>query len=210
MKNLPAMQFDSWVGKIPWRRDRLPTPVFLGFPCGSAGKESACSAGDLAAVPGLGRFLQKGKATHSSILAWRIPWTVKSMESTKSRTGLSDFHFHFGVVSQEREDYPRLTLGEAWTMSMRLTFPLTWQDLAHLCIWFRMTKKRTNCCPNTEFWLILYRFASVNAALNMLKIWPRMVLRTCSNCSELVQFILQISFSLSSDLRYFIYFISEC
>ena len=43
--------FDSWVGKIPWRRDRLPTPVFLGFPCGSAGKESAC----LGSIPGLGR-----------------------------------------------------------------------------------------------------------------------------------------------------------
>ena len=28
----------SWVGKIPWRRDRLPIPVFLGFPSGSAGK----------------------------------------------------------------------------------------------------------------------------------------------------------------------------
>ena len=32
--------FDSWVGKIPWRRDRLPTPVFLGFAGGSDGKES--------------------------------------------------------------------------------------------------------------------------------------------------------------------------
>ena len=30
--------FDSWVGKIFWRMDRLCTPVFLGFPCGSAGK----------------------------------------------------------------------------------------------------------------------------------------------------------------------------
>ena len=38
IKNLPAMQFDSWVGKICWKRDRLPTPVFLDFPCGSAGK----------------------------------------------------------------------------------------------------------------------------------------------------------------------------
>ena len=37
---------DSWVGKIPWRMDRLPTPVFLGFPGDSDGKESACSAGD--------------------------------------------------------------------------------------------------------------------------------------------------------------------
>ena len=31
--------FNSWVGKILWRMDRLPTPVFLGFPYGSAGKE---------------------------------------------------------------------------------------------------------------------------------------------------------------------------
>ena len=40
-------------GKIHWRRDRLPTPVFLGFPCGSAGKESACNVGDLGSIPGL-------------------------------------------------------------------------------------------------------------------------------------------------------------
>ena len=32
-----------------------PTPVVLGFPGGSAGKESACSVGDLGSVPGLGR-----------------------------------------------------------------------------------------------------------------------------------------------------------
>ena len=44
-----------WVGKIPWRRDRLPTPVFLGFPGSSAGKESAYKAGDLSSIPGLGR-----------------------------------------------------------------------------------------------------------------------------------------------------------
>ena len=47
--------FDPWVGKIPWRRDRLLTPVFLGFPGGSIGKESACNVGDLGLTPGLGR-----------------------------------------------------------------------------------------------------------------------------------------------------------
>ena len=57
VKNLPAMQETcvqslSWEG--PLRRERLPTPVFLGFPCGSAGKESACYAGDLGSIPGLG------------------------------------------------------------------------------------------------------------------------------------------------------------
>ena len=50
--------------------------ALLGFPCGSAGKESACNVGDLGSIPGLGRSLEKGKATHSSIVAWRIPWTV--------------------------------------------------------------------------------------------------------------------------------------
>ena len=38
----------------------LPTPVFLGFPGGSAGKESACNPVDLGLVPGLGRYPGKG------------------------------------------------------------------------------------------------------------------------------------------------------
>ena len=63
------------VRKIPWRRDRLPTPVFLGFPGGLDGKIYACNSGDLGSVPGLEDPLQEGVATHSSILAWRIPWT---------------------------------------------------------------------------------------------------------------------------------------
>ena len=54
------------VGKIRWRGARLPTPVFLGFPCGSAGKESACNAGDLGSIPGVGRSPGEGKG--SSIL----------------------------------------------------------------------------------------------------------------------------------------------
>ena len=47
--------FDSWVRKFPWRRDRLPTPEFLGFPDGSDGKESACNVEDLGWIPRLGR-----------------------------------------------------------------------------------------------------------------------------------------------------------
>ena len=47
----------------------------MGFPGGSDGKESACNAGDPGLIPGSGRTLEKGMATHSNILAWRIPWT---------------------------------------------------------------------------------------------------------------------------------------
>ena len=116
VKNLPAVQ--ETPVQICWRRDRLPTPVFSGFPCSSAGKESTCNAGDSGSIPGLGRSagegtgyplqyswvflvvqlvknppamqetwvrslgwedpLEEGTATHSNILAWRIPWTVYS------------------------------------------------------------------------------------------------------------------------------------
>ena len=50
-----------WVKKIHWRRDRLPILVSTGFPCGSAGKESAYNVGDLGSIPGLGRSPGEGK-----------------------------------------------------------------------------------------------------------------------------------------------------
>jgi len=57
-----------------------------GFPGGSDAKESACSVGDLGLILGWEDLLEKGMAGHSSILAWRIPWTeepvrVQSMGS---------------------------------------------------------------------------------------------------------------------------------
>ena len=61
-----------------------------GFPGGSDRKESACNAGDLGSTPGVGRSLEKGMETHSSNLAWRIPWTeeaggLQSMGSQRVR-----------------------------------------------------------------------------------------------------------------------------
>ena len=72
---------------------RLPTPVFLGFPGGSACKESTCDGGDLDSIPELGR--EEGMATHSSIFAWRIPkdraaWQAVVHGVAKSWTRLSD------------------------------------------------------------------------------------------------------------------------
>ena len=76
--------FNSWVGKIPWRRDRLPTSVFLGFPVGSDGKESAMRETWLRSL-GRENPLEKGKATHSSIRAWRIPWRERSLADYSPR-----------------------------------------------------------------------------------------------------------------------------
>ena len=66
----------------------------LGFPCGSADKKSACNAGDLGWIPGLGRYPREGKG---------YPLQYSGLENSmgciirgvaKSRTWLSDFHFH--------------------------------------------------------------------------------------------------------------------
>ena len=49
----------------------------MGFPSGSNGKESACNAGDLSSIPGLGRSPAGGMATHSqaTLLPGESPWT---------------------------------------------------------------------------------------------------------------------------------------
>ena len=104
VKNPPAMQeilVQSLCQGVPRRRDRLPIPVFLGFPDGSDGKESTCNAEDLDSIPGLGRSPGgAGMATHSNILGQRNPidrgaWWATVHGITKSQTQLSDFHFHF-------------------------------------------------------------------------------------------------------------------
>ena len=68
-------------GRFPARAKRLlelfydhPHPL-RGFPGGSAGKESACNAGELGLILGQEDPLEKGMATLSGIHAWRIPWT---------------------------------------------------------------------------------------------------------------------------------------
>ena len=90
-------QFNSWDGKICWRRDGLPTPVFLGFPCGSAGKESSCNAGDLSLKPELGRSSGEGKGYPVQYSDPENSKTCIARGVSKSRTGLKDFHFHLNV-----------------------------------------------------------------------------------------------------------------
>ena len=85
-------QFNFWVGKIRWRRNRLSLPVFLSFPCGSAVKESACNVGDLGWIPGLGRFPGEGKGYPLQYSGLENSMDYKVHGVAKSRTQLSDFH----------------------------------------------------------------------------------------------------------------------
>ena len=77
-------------------RDRLPTPVFLGFPCGSAGEESACNAGDLGSIRGLERSPGEGKGYPLQYSGLENSMDCIVHGVTKSRTRVSDFHFDGG------------------------------------------------------------------------------------------------------------------
>ena len=111
VKNPPAMQeilgqedpFNSWVRKIPWRRDRLPPPVFLGFPGSSGAKDSTCNVGDL----GLGRSTGEGNEGNSYPLQYsclensldRGAWQVTVHGVAKSWTWLT-FTFHISLLAK--------------------------------------------------------------------------------------------------------------
>ena len=83
-------RFHFWVRKIRWRRDRLPTPVILGFPGGWADKKSACNAGDLGLIPGLGRVPRRMERLPTPIVFWPgefhglyRPWGCEELDTTE-------------------------------------------------------------------------------------------------------------------------------
>ena len=102
VKNQPARQETpvQFLGpKICWRRDRLSIPVFLGFPCASAGKESACNVGDLGLTPGLGRSPGEGKGYPLQYFGLENPMDSIVHLVSKSWTRLRNFHFTSPLLS---------------------------------------------------------------------------------------------------------------
>ena len=77
--------------KLSYTQDLL-----MGFPCASTGKEPPAMWETWVWSLCWKDPLEKGKATHSSILAWRIPWTVHGVANSQTR--LSDFYFHFLIM----------------------------------------------------------------------------------------------------------------
>ena len=88
-------QFNSWVRKIRWRRDRLPTLVFLGFPGGSVSKESTCNVGDLGSIPGLGRSTGERKGYPLQYSGLENSMDCLSMRSQSVRHDWETFTFAF-------------------------------------------------------------------------------------------------------------------
>ena len=87
-----TMRFYFWVRKVCWRRDKLPAPIFLGFPCYSAGKESACNVGDVGWIPGLVRSPGEGNGLPTPIF-----WPGK-------------FHGWYGFAESDTTEWLSLSL----------------------------------------------------------------------------------------------------
>ena len=89
--------------------------AFLGFPCGSAGKESTYNVRDLSSVSGLGRSPGEGKGypLQYSSLDNSMDYIVRGV--AKSQTWLSDFHFHFPSWCESWERW-----GKKWLNGVRL------------------------------------------------------------------------------------------
>ena len=97
VKNPPAMQKTpvqllGW--EDPLEKEKLPTPVFLAFPCGLAGKESTCNVGDLCLIPGLGRSHGEGKG-----YLLQYSGLENSMDCIESDM-TDDFHFPIKFIKR--------------------------------------------------------------------------------------------------------------
>ena len=93
----PAMQ-----ETLCWKRHRLPTPVFLGFPGGFAGEESACNVRHLGLFPGLGRFPGEGNCYPLQYCGLENSMDCIVYGVAKSWTRLS--HFHFSLLVEASPD----------------------------------------------------------------------------------------------------------
>ena len=102
IKNLPVVKetvVQFLGGKIPWRRDRLPTPIFLGFLVAQTVKNLPAMWEAWVQSLGWEDPLEKAMVIHSSILAWRIPmdrgaWLATVHGIAKTQTWLSDYAQH--------------------------------------------------------------------------------------------------------------------
>ena len=116
---------------------RSKTPCVWGFSSGSDGKRSAWCVGDSDSIPGSGRSPGDGNATHSSILAWRIPWVeepgrLQSMGSWRVGHAWATSNFTFTSVKQNKF---------CLSVSRKVFHGLDWQRITNsfglVCFWLK-------------------------------------------------------------------------
>ena len=141
VKNPPAIQepeFNPWVRKIPWRKVVVQYKMIkstLGFPSGSVGRESACSARDLGLIPCLGRSLGERNSYPLQYSSLENPMDCTVQGIAKSWTLLSNFHLTLlqSQTTASLLSYPQSPQQQQeWNISR---MPRSWQECSEgLCI----------------------------------------------------------------------------
>ena len=133
-------RFDSWVGKIPCRRERLPIPAFLGFPCGSDSKKSACNAGEQGSIPGSGSSPREGDL---------LP-QYSCLETPMDR---GDWWATVHGVAKSQTQLSKYPVAEMFTILSVFKSPILYHFLEHLSdIWVKCTR----CKEHRAVWCSLY------------------------------------------------------
>ena len=105
----------------------------MGFPCVSAGKESACNVGDLDLIPGLGRSPGEGKDYPLQYSGLKNSMDCIVHEVAKSRTQVSDFYFTWAsLVAQMVKSLPAVQ--DTWVRSLDQEDPLEKEMATHSSI----------------------------------------------------------------------------
>ena len=111
--------FQSKVQTIKWLVLKDWLLQNLGLPWWHSGKDSACNAGDANSTPGSEDPLEKGMANHSTILAWRVPWTEEPGGPsphgvTKSQTRRSDQHYENMKIDTKLYSLEKLLISKSF------------------------------------------------------------------------------------------------
>ena len=146
VENPHRPSFDSWVGKIPWRRDSLQTPLIVGFPDAQTVKNLPAVQETWVQSLHWKDPLEEGMATHSSILAYMYtyescsvvsnsmtPWTTQSMEFSRP---------------EYWSEYTKISL--IWSFNLLIRMPVTKNTNIILC-WFFWKKGKNKHADGKGF-----------------------------------------------------------
>ena len=134
-------RFNSWVRKIPLRRDRLPTLVFLGFPVAQIVKNWSAVWETRVPLLGWEDPLEEGMANCSSIVAWRIPmdrgaWraivhgVAKSWTPLSSRLSVAQHSFQVSLFWEPKHLLSEWVSCSFWLLSAICDFWTSYWKLA--------------------------------------------------------------------------------
>ena len=138
------------MGKSCWRRNRLPTPVFLGFPSSSDGKESAHNEGDVGSIPGLGRSPWKRERLPISVFWPREFHGLYSLPSSSVHGIIQAIILEWVAISFSRGIFPTQGLNPGLLHWRQTFYHLSHQGSPRILEWVAYPFSRGSSQPRNR------------------------------------------------------------